>query len=79
MVNEVKTKGSRTEPDILIATIYARLGLASEMFECLERAVAVKSTPIYISVLNEEYLPYRTVPRFHSFLASIGLSHWART
>jgi TolB-like protein/Flp pilus assembly protein TadD len=79
LVDEVKLKGSQTEPEILIANIYARLGLANEMFESLERAFAVKSTPIYISVLSEEYLPYRTNPRFHSFLASIGLSQWART
>jgi lipopolysaccharide biosynthesis regulator YciM len=79
LANEVEVKGSRTEPAILIANIYARLGLVNEMFEWLERAVAVKSTPIYISVLSEEYLPYHKDPRFHSFLASIGLSHRART
>jgi hypothetical protein len=62
----------------LIAAIYARLGLATEMYDWLERAVAVKSTPIYIAVISDEFDPYRTEARFHSFLASVGLSHLAR-
>ena len=78
MIKEVSAKGCATEPAILIATMYAKLEMASEMFQWLERAVAVKSTPIYLCVLNPEYIPYRTDPRFHSILASIGLSHWAR-
>jgi TolB-like protein/Flp pilus assembly protein TadD len=78
LINEVKAAGSETEPAILISLMYARLGLASEMCEWLERAIEVKSTPIYISVLSEEWLPYRTDPRFQRLMASIGLSHGAR-
>ena len=69
----------RTEPAVLVPTIYASLGIADEMYEWLERAVALKSTPIYIAVLTEEFRPYRTDPRYHAFLASIGLSHLARS
>jgi TolB-like protein/lipoprotein NlpI len=78
IVNKVQAAEDRTEPAVLIAVIYARLGLATEMYEWLERAFALKSTPIYIAVLSEEFRPYRTDPRYHSFLASIGLSHLAR-
>ena len=78
IVKKVRVAGERTEPAILIAAIYARLGLATEMYDWLERAVAVKSTPIYIAVISDEFDPYRTEARFHSFLASVGLSHLAR-
>ncbi len=79
IVKKVKAAEDRTEPAVLIATIYAKLGLAKEMYEWLERGVAQKSTPIYIAVLNHEFHPYRTDARFHKFLASIGLSHLARS
>jgi tetratricopeptide (TPR) repeat protein len=78
IVKMVKAAEDRTEPAVLIATIYARLQLSKEMYEWLERGVAQKSTPIYIAVLNHEFRPYRTDARFHKFLASIGLSHLAR-
>jgi tetratricopeptide (TPR) repeat protein len=74
IVNKVRAAEDRTEPAVLIADIYARLGLATEMYEWLERAFALKSTPIYIVVLSEAFRPYRTDPRYHDFLASIGLS-----
>jgi TolB-like protein/Tfp pilus assembly protein PilF len=78
IVKKVKAAENRTEPAVLIAAIYARLGLAPEMYDWLERAVAVKSTPIYIAVITSDFNPYRTETRFHSFLASIGLPHLAR-
>jgi TolB-like protein/Flp pilus assembly protein TadD len=78
IVKKVRVAGERTEPAVLIAAIYAKLGLAAEMYEWLERAVAVKSTPIYITVISNEFDPYRADARFHKFLASIGLSHLAR-
>jgi TolB-like protein/Tfp pilus assembly protein PilF len=78
IVKKVKVAGEKTEPAILIATIYAKLGHAAEMYEWLERAVAVKSTPIYIATLCDEFRPYLGEPRYHGFLASIGLSHLAR-
>jgi TolB-like protein/Tfp pilus assembly protein PilF len=79
IIQKVKAAEDRTEPSILIAVIYASLGLEREMFECLEHAVTVKSTPIYIGVLNKEFRAYDADPRYHSFLASIGLSHLARS
>jgi tetratricopeptide (TPR) repeat protein len=79
IIQKVKAAEDRTEPSILIAVIYASLGLEREMFECLKHAVTVKSTPIYIGVLNKEFRAYDADPRYHSFLASIGLSHLARS
>ena len=78
IAKEVKTAENRTEPALLLAAIYAKLDLAAEMYECLERAIALKSGPMYLVVLNEEYFPHHTDPRFHRVLASIGLSHRAR-
>jgi len=78
VVKKVRAEGERTEPAVLIAAIYASLGLAAEMYEWLERAVAVKSTPIYIATISNQFDPYRAEARFHKFLASIGLSHLAR-
>jgi hypothetical protein len=78
IVLELKAAEDRTEPAILIAGIYARLGLATEFFEALERAVVNKSTPIYIAILNESANPWTTDPRYHRFLDSIGLPHLAR-
>jgi tetratricopeptide (TPR) repeat protein len=73
MVERIRTAGNRTEPAVLIASVYARLGMADEMFDWLDRAAAVKSTPIYISVITFEFFPHFSDPRFNSFLASIGL------
>jgi len=78
MVEKVRTAENRTEPAVIIACVYARLGMADEMFESLERAAVVKSTPIYISVVTYEFYPYFSDPRFHSFLASIGLPQRGR-
>lgn len=77
IVKKLKAAEERTEPAILIALIYARLELATEFFEMLEKAVAKKSTPIYIALLNKGAGLY-TDPRYLSFLASIGLPHLAR-
>ena len=79
IIQKVKAAEDRTEPSILIAVIYASLGLEREMFACLEHAVTVKSTPIYIAVLNKEFRDYDADPRYHRFLASIGLSHLVRS
>jgi tetratricopeptide (TPR) repeat protein len=78
IVMELKAAEVRTEPAILIAGIYARLGLDTEFFETLEKAVAKKSAPIYIAILTENSNPFTTDPRYHRFLDSIGLSHLAR-
>ena len=43
-----------------------------------ERSQYGSSTPIYITVISNEFDPYRTEARFHKFLASIGLLHMAR-
>jgi tetratricopeptide (TPR) repeat protein len=79
ILQKVKAAEDRTEPAVLIAVIYASLGLEREMFACLEHAVTVKSTPIYIAVLNKEFRDYDADPRYHRFLVSIGLSHLVRS
>jgi TolB-like protein/Tfp pilus assembly protein PilF len=79
IVKKVRAAEDRTEPAVLIATIYARLGLATEMYEWLERALTVKSTPMYIAVLCDEFRPYWTDERYHGFLTSIGLPQLARS
>ena len=48
------------------------------MFNWLQKAVEKKSTPIYIVLFNEYFRKYESDPRFHSFLASVGLSHRAK-
>jgi hypothetical protein len=78
VARQIATAEARTEPAILIARIYAKLGLTDEFFKWMDRAVAVKSTPLYIGILNEETLPYRSDPRFQRFLTAIGLQHRAR-
>jgi len=78
MVKKTQELGEKCEPAIVIACIYARLGMPNEMFEWLERAVAVKSTPIYVPLISAEFCPYETDTRYHRFLGSIGLSHRAR-
>jgi len=77
-VEEMKAADSRSEPAVLIASVYARLGMKDAMYEWLEQAVQVKSTPIYIGVITHDFAPYFSDPRFHRFLAAIGLSHRAR-
>lgn len=83
IANEVRAAEDRSEPAILLASIYAKLGLETQMYEWLERAVEVKSTPVYIPAIHSdysaEYYQYRMDPRFQSFLGSIGLSHRVRT
>jgi TolB-like protein/thioredoxin-like negative regulator of GroEL len=73
IIQTLETPG-KTEPAVLIAIVYARLGDAAKMCDWLEHALVVKSSPIYITVLTKEFAPYRADPRFQSFLASIGLS-----
>jgi tetratricopeptide (TPR) repeat protein len=69
----------RREPAIMIAYIYRCLGNASEMFAWLEKAVESKSTPYFIVLLNGHIRPFRSDPRYHSFLTSIGLSHLVKS
>jgi TolB-like protein/Tfp pilus assembly protein PilF len=78
IVKRVIAAEDRTEPAILVASIYAGLGDAAPMFKWLERAVARRSTPIYIALVNAEFHPYKTDPRFHHFLDSVGLSNLAK-
>ena len=78
LVEKVRAAEDRTEPAVLIAHVYARLGMADKMYDWLEHAVAVKSTPIYAAVIGYEFYPYFSDPRFHSFLASIGLPQRGR-
>lgn len=74
LLKRLQAAEERTEPAILVANVYAQLGMEREMFEWLERAIEAKSTPIYLMVLNHEFHPYRGDSRFRSLLASVGLS-----
>lgn len=78
LIERVQAAGTRTEPAVLIACVYARLGMTNEMYMWLERAVAVKSTPIYIGVICSEFDPYFSDARYHNFLSSIGLPQLRR-
>ena len=78
IIDRVVEAESRTEPAILIAVIYSSLGDDAQMFAWLQKAAEKKSAPIYIVFLTESFRKYDTDPRFHSFLASIGLLHRAK-
>jgi TolB-like protein/Tfp pilus assembly protein PilF len=78
LMEQVLAAENRTEPAILIACIHASLGDDSQMFTWLQKAAEVKSTPIYLALIHESFREYESDPRFHSFLASIGLSHRAK-
>jgi TolB-like protein len=79
LLEQVVAAETRTEPAILIACIYASLRDDSQLFTWLQKAVDVKSTPIYLVFMTECFREYDSDPRFHSFLASIGLSHRAKS
>jgi TolB-like protein len=78
-VKQLIEAGNKTSTAILVAHIYARLGDAATMFEWLRTAVEQKSVPVYLALISEDFRPYRSDPRYHSFLASIGLSHLANS
>jgi tetratricopeptide (TPR) repeat protein len=78
VLEQVLAADSRTEPAILAACIYASLGDDSQMFHSLQKAVEKKSAPIYIVFFDDYFRKYESDPRFHSFLASVGLSHRAK-
>ena len=75
LIQNLTAAGDRTEPAILIAVVYAQLGLVDEFFASLNRALEVRSTPLYLSVLCPETLPYRNDERFRRFLAAVGLDN----
>jgi TolB-like protein len=77
IIKQVVAAGSRSEPAILVASIYASLGDASQMFKWLKRTVEQRSVPAYIMLLNPSFRRYMSDPRYHSLLASLGLSHLA--
>jgi tetratricopeptide (TPR) repeat protein len=79
IMKRVIAAGAKTEPAILVAHILAKLGEASQMFQWLQRSVEQRSTPIYLSLISREFIPFHSDSRFHSFLASIGLSHLAKS
>jgi serine/threonine-protein kinase len=78
IMKQVIAAGSKTEPAILVAHIVASLGEASQMFEWLQKSVEQRSAPIYLPLISEEFAPFRSDPRFHAFLDSIGLSKLAK-
>jgi len=78
IIKQVVDAGSRTEPAILIASIYASLGDTSQMFKWLKRTVEQGSVPAYIALFSKDFRSYESDPRYYSFLASLGLSHLAK-
>jgi tetratricopeptide (TPR) repeat protein len=78
IMKQVVAAESRTSPAILVAHIYARLGDVEQMYDWLRKAMEQKSVPIYLVLLSDEFRPYRSELRFHSFLESVGLSHLAK-
>ncbi|MGB6973675.1 MAG: tetratricopeptide repeat protein [Terracidiphilus sp.] len=77
IVEQLRAAEERMEPAILIAGVYASLGLADEMNQWLEHAVRMRSVPLYLPAIGFEYRPYFSDPRYQKFLASIGLAHRA--
>ena len=77
LMKKVRATENRTEPAVLVATIFARLGMADEMYKWLDAQSQLKSTPIYIAILMEDFQQYRRDPRYLTFLASIGLPQLA--
>jgi TolB-like protein/tetratricopeptide (TPR) repeat protein len=72
-IQEVKSASSRMEPAILLASAYAQLGDAEETFAWLRAAVERRSVPLYLGLLNRELAPYKSDPRYRTFLESLGL------
>ena len=79
IMKRVIAAGAKTEPAILVAHILAELGDAAQMFQWLQRSVEQRSTPVYLSLISREFFPFHSDSRFHSFLATIGLSHLAKS
>jgi tetratricopeptide (TPR) repeat protein/TolB-like protein len=79
VIEQLIATEDRKEPAILIAYIYGCLGDASKMFAWLEKAVQNKSIPYFIVLLSPHIRPYRSDPRYHSFLTSIGLSQLVKS
>ena len=76
----MKAAEERTEPAILIAVIYAKLGLAAEMFEWLETGGCSEVNSYLHSVLSAmSSVLIDTDPRYHAFLRRSDLSHLARS
>lgn len=78
LLKEIRAAEERTDPSVLVALVYARLGETDEMFKWMKRAVEQKSAPIYIVPISDEFRPYRSDPRYKDFLVSVGLDTQAR-
>jgi hypothetical protein len=74
----VRAAEERSDPSVLVATVYAALGEIDEMFKWLKKAVDQKSVPLYIVPVSDEFSPYRDDPRYKEFLASVGLQSIGR-
>jgi TolB-like protein/Tfp pilus assembly protein PilF len=74
LLKRVRATEARTDPSVLVATVYAALGEIDEMLKWLKRAVDQKAVPIYIVPISDEFHPYRSDPRYRKFLASVGLT-----
>jgi TolB-like protein/Tfp pilus assembly protein PilF len=69
----LQSTASRYEPALLSACIYAGMGKAAEMFDCLQRAFEAKCAPLYLVLLYHSFLRYHSDPRYRSLVESLGL------
>ena len=73
LLKRVRAAEERSDPSVVVAMVYAALGEVDEMFKWIKLAVEHKSAPIYVVPISDEFLPYRSDPRYKAFLASVGL------
>jgi len=73
LLKKLQSTPKPTEPSVLFALVYAALGEDAPMFKWLDQARDRKSVPIYIATMSDEFRPFRSDPRYQTFLASVGL------
>jgi tetratricopeptide (TPR) repeat protein len=65
--------GNRFDPALLEAVIYTALGEYDTAFQCIERAINSRATPLYILRIDPAFRPLSADPRYRSCLLRIGL------
>lgn len=78
IARQIEATENTIEPAILLASIYACLGDADEMFRLLHVAIERKSVPVYLLAMNKEFRDYELDPRFRELLVLTGLPPRAR-
>jgi TolB-like protein/Tfp pilus assembly protein PilF len=79
IAQQVLAAGVRTDPSILLGSIYASLGDADELFPWLDRARDARSTPIYLILIDPNFRRFESDPRYAAFRVSLGLPPYRRT